>query len=299
VVWGSPIELGAQDIARKVRDKMLRTSLLAAFDMSNEKLNGFIENLVSRRPKMVFGYPSSISYIAAYAEAQGKKLNNIGVKVVFVTSERLYDHQRAVIERVFGCKVANGYGGRDAGFIAHECPSGNMHITAEDIIVEIIDQQGQVVPMGQSGEIVVTHLATKMFPFIRYKVGDVGTLTNDKCACGRGLPILKEISGRTTDFIVAKNGSVMHGLALIYVLRDLPGVTEFKIIQESIDLTRVIISVDDCFLTESTQKIEKQFQERLGEDVTISVEIVDKVPAEKSGKFRYVISKVSVPNQNN
>jgi len=299
VVWGSPIELGAQDIVRKVRDKMLRTSLLAAFDMSNEKLDGFIENLVSRRPKMVFGYPSSISYIAAYAEAQGKKLNNIGVKVVFVTSEKLYDHQRLVIERVFGCKVANGYGGRDAGFIAHECPSGNMHITAEDIIVEIIDQQGKVVPMGQSGEIVVTHLATKMFPFIRYKVGDVGTLTNDKCACGRGLPILEEISGRTTDFIVAKNGSVMHGLALIYILRDLPGVTEFKIVQESIDLTRVIISVDDDFLTESTQKIEKKFQERLGKDVTISVEIVDNVPAEKSGKFRYVISKVSVANQNN
>ena len=107
-------------------------------------------------------------------------MKKVGIKVAFVTSERLYDNQRQEIERVFGCKVANGYGGRDAGFIAHECPHGNMHITAEDIIVEIIDQDGKILPHGKSGEIVVTHLATRMFPFIRYRTGDIGTLDNNK-----------------------------------------------------------------------------------------------------------------------
>lgn len=97
----------------------------------------------------------------------------------FCTSERLYDHQREAISSAFACPVANGYGGRDAGFIAHECPAGGMHITAEDIIVEIIDENGSIQPTGIAGEIVVTHLATSDFPFIRYRTGDVGSLSTE------------------------------------------------------------------------------------------------------------------------
>jgi hypothetical protein len=108
---------------------------------------------------MLFGYPSALTHIARHAEKRGVAMNDLGIRVAFVTSERLYDDQRATISRVFGCRVANGYGGRDAGFIAHECPSGGMHLTAEDIIVELVDAQGQPVPDGSPGEIVVTHLA--------------------------------------------------------------------------------------------------------------------------------------------
>ena len=98
------------------------------------------------------------------------------------------------------------------GFIAHECPAGGMHLTAEDIIVEIVDRDGHVLAPGQVGEIVVTHLATSDFPFIRYQTGDMGALSARLCGCGRGLPVLEEIQGRTTDFVVAADGTVMHGL---------------------------------------------------------------------------------------
>ena len=100
-----------------------------------------------------------------------------------------YDHQREKIEQEFACPVVNGYGGRNAGFIADQCPSGNMHIAAEDIIVEIINNQREVLPIGKTGEIVVTHLATRDFPFIRYRTGDIGVLSDRCCSCGRGLPI--------------------------------------------------------------------------------------------------------------
>lgn len=179
---------------------------MPAFEMSAQKVDSFIRQIQAIRPKMLFGYPSALSHIAVHAEKNGTMLNNLGIKVAFVTSERLYDYQREKIETVFGCPVANGYGGRDAGFIAHQCPAGNMHITAEDIIVKIIDKEGQVLPHGEAGEIVITHLATRDFPFIRYRTGDVGFLTDAQCSCGRGLPLLKEIQGRTTDFIVAQDG---------------------------------------------------------------------------------------------
>ena len=90
-----------------------------------------------------------------------------------------------------------------------------MHITSEDIIVEIVDGDGQVLPVGESGEIVVTHLSTRDFPFVRYRTGDMGILNSELCSCGRGLPVLKEVQGRSTDFLVAQDGTVLHGLALI------------------------------------------------------------------------------------
>lgn len=293
VVWGSPIELGAQDRLRILRDMLLRTHLLPAFEMSERKIDEFIDTMRTVRPRMVFGYPSSIGLIAGHAMRKGKRLDNIGVKVVFVTSERLYDHQRAVIERAFACPVANGYGGRDAGFIAHQCPSGGMHITAEDIIVEIVDGEGSALPPGHEGEVVVTHLSTREFPFIRYRTGDIAVLDERPCACGRGLPLLKEIQGRTTDFVTASDGTLMHGLALIYVIRDIAGVENFKIIQESITETRVQLVTNDEFAEENMQVIKRGLKQRLGADVKVDVETVENIPRESSGKYRYVVSRVA------
>jgi len=295
VVWGSPIELGTQDRVRLVRDALMRTELLPAFEMSDAKVDGFIARIRARRPKMLFGYPSAISHIALRAEQRGLRLDDLGIKVVFCTSERLYDHQRETIRRLFGCPVANGYGGRDAGFIAHECPSGNMHITAEDIVLEIIDEAGRVLPPGQSGEIVVTHLATRDYPFIRYRTGDIGTLGDEACPCGRGLPILKDIQGRSTDFVVAEDGTVLHGLSLIYILRDLPAVRAFKIVQETRSHTRALIVPEAGANTEGLDTtVIEGFRRRLGAGVEVSVEFVETIPAERSGKFRYVVSHVAV-----
>lgn len=293
VVWGSPIELSAQDWVRSIRDRFLRTVLLPAFEMSKSKLDTFVAEIRAKRPRMLFGYPSSLALVADHAEKHGQMLNDLGIRVAFVTSERLYPEQRDQISRVFGCPVANGYGGRDAGFIAHECPAGGMHITAEDIIVEIVDAQGKSQPAGSAGEIVVTHMATESFPFIRYRTGDVGVLDDRVCSCGRGLPLIKEIQGRTTDFVVARDGTIMHGLALVYVVRDLPGIAKFKIVQENLDHTRVLLVVDPDFDRSHAQRIRTAMAQRLGQDVRIDVEFVDDIPAEASGKYRYVISKVA------
>ncbi|HEX2010711.1 MAG TPA: AMP-binding protein [Roseateles sp.] len=290
VVWGSPIELGAQDRVRAWRDRLLRTELLPAFQMSPAKLDGFVAAIRRKRPKMLFGYPSALSHIARHAEQQGQRMDDLGIAVAFVTSERLYDEQRALLERVFGCRVANGYGGRDAGFIAHQCPSGGMHLTAEDVIVELVDRDGRPVPAGAAGEIVVTHLATGDFPFVRYRTGDIAVLDTQRCACGRGLPMLKEIQGRSTDFVVAADGTVMHGLALIYILRDLAGLRSFKVVQHSRSHTEVLLVAEPDFAPGAPAQIVAGFKKRLGATVEVDVRLVETIPTEQSGKFRYVVS---------
>ena len=293
VVWGSPIELGTQDRVRGTRDRILRTRLLPAFEMSEANLDRFVAEIRRTRPRMIFGYPSALVHIADHAAKRRQRLDDIGIEVAFVTSERLYDHQRQRIAVAFGCRVGNGYGGRDAGFVAHECPEGGMHISAEDVLVEIVDAKGSVLPAGQSGEIVVTHLATGDFPFIRYRTGDIGVLDDGACPCGRGLPMLREIQGRSTDFVVAEDGTVMHGLALIYILRDLPQIASFKIIQESRQRVRVQVVSDAPLADDVLASIRSGFKARLGAAVDVAVVRVDAIPPEQSGKFRYVVSQVA------
>jgi phenylacetate-CoA ligase len=303
VVWGSPIELAAQDRLRRWRDALLRSQLLPAFEMSSRNLDGFVETIRARRPLMLFGYPSSLAVIARHARQQNIPLHGLGIRVAFVTSEKLYDEQRALISEVFGCPVANGYGARDAGFIAHQCPAGSLHISAEDIIVETVCAAGRPTAAGEAGEIVVTHLATADFPFVRYRTGDIGVLSDKTCSCGRGLPILAEVQGRTTDFVVAQDGTVMHGLALIYTLRDLPGVESFRIEQLSVDQTIVKIVAGASFAQDSAARIVSDFKARLGSRVDIRVEQVPRIACEASGKFRYVVSHVkpftSLPEASN
>jgi phenylacetate-CoA ligase len=168
-----------------------------------------------------------------------------------------------------------------------------MHISAEDIIVEVVRNDGTNCEPGESGEIVVTHMATGDFPFIRYKTGDIGRLSNDLCDCGRGLPVLEQVEGRTTDFVVASNGTQIHGLSLIYILREIDSVDSFKIVQESTSKTSVLIVPTSTYTDSVEENIVAAFKARLGSNVTIDITIVDSIAAEASGKYRYVVSKVA------
>ncbi|UMR32072.1 hypothetical protein MJ904_07820 [Massilia sp. MB5] len=120
-------------------------------------------------------------------------------------------------------------------------------------------------------------------------------LDTKACSCGRGLPLLKEIQGRSTDFLVARDGTVMHGLALVYILRDLPQVKAFRICQESLKLTQVQVVLEAPLDAELRARIERGFKARLGADVQVDVQQVEAIAPEKSGKFRYVVSKVAAP----
>lgn len=295
VVWGSPVELGAQDRIRRLRDALMRSHLLPAFEMSQRNLMRFVEVIRTAPPAMLFGYPSSLALIAQQARCQGLDMTQLGIRVVFVTSEKLYDTQRTLISEVFGCPVANGYGARDAGFIAHECPSGSLHISAEDLIVETVRPDGATCASGEAGEIVVTHMATADFPLVRYRTGDIGILSEQPCACGRGLPVLQEVQGRSTDFVVAQNGTVMHGLALIYTVRDLPGVGRFKIEQLTQLHTVVTVLAGPEFGAAQEARIVHDFKNRLGNAVHVQVNRVSEMGLEPSGKFRYVVSHVKAP----
>ena len=125
-----------QDRLKALRDRLFNTRLLSAFRMGPAEMDRYLRFLRRFRPRHVFGYPSSIELLCRFARKRGVPLDDLGVRAVFVTAEVLLEPQRRAISEAFGCPVANGYGGRDGGFIAHECPAGGMHLT-EDILVEV------------------------------------------------------------------------------------------------------------------------------------------------------------------
>ena len=295
VLWGSPVELGKQDRIKALRDRLLRSHLLPAFQMSDQQMDRYLDFIERTKPRMLFGYASALALLAAHAERRGRNMTNCGARVAFATGETLYPEQRQIVERVFGAPVANGYGSRDAGFIAHECPNGSLHVSAEHIVVELVDEAGRPVPPGEQGEIVTTHMGTGDFPFIRYRTGDMAVMDTEPCACGRGLPVLKAVFGRTTDFVRTKSGNAMHALALIYEVRDKPGVKAFKFTQEA-DYSLDLQLVAGPELTDEVEaSIRAGILKRMGEGSELRIRRVAEIPPEKSGKYRYVVSNVPSP----
>jgi phenylacetate-CoA ligase len=292
VIWGSPLELTKQDRLREFRDRIMRTKLMSAFEMSPSVMNAYLDEMQHNGCRRLFGYPSSIALLCEHARRQGRDLSKLGVQTVFVTAEFLWDHWRQTISDTFGCPVANGYGGRDSGFIAHECPRGGMHITADRLIVEIVGEDGRLLRPGELGEIVVTHFDTPEMPFIRYRTGDMGALSSNPCPCGRGLPLLEKIEGRKSDFIVTPDGRVMHGLSLIYILRKIAGIEQFRITQKAVDFFHVELVAGNDFRRDSESIIRHEFEQRMRAPMTVRFEYLSTVPPAKNGKFRYIISEV-------
>ena len=293
VFWGAPLELTKQDRLREMRDRVLRTRHMSAFEMSASVMDGYLDEIERTGCRRIFGYPSSIALLCEHARRQGRDLSKLGVRAVFVTAEFLWDHWRQLIAETFGCPVVNGYGGRDSGFVAHECPHGGMHITADRLIVEIVGDNGERVRPGELGEIVVTHFDTPEMPFIRYRTGDMGALSSKLCPCGRTLPLLERIEGRKSDFIVAPDGRLMHGLSLIYVLRKITGIEQFRITQKAIDEFQLELVTSSEFTRTSEVMIRGEFEQRLRAPVSVRIQYSSTMPSSKNGKFRYVVSEVA------
>lgn len=294
-LWGSPLERRRSDRVRRFRDALFNHRLLDAFNMSPRRMDAYLEEFDRFRPACLFGYPSGIALMVDHARSRGKNLDVRRLRVVFVTGEVCYPHQRESIESFFGVPVADCYGSREGGFIAHQCPEGSMHITAENLIVEMIGKDGSAVAVGEIGEIVITHLDAYAMPLIRYRTGDLGRLMPGRCCCGRGLPLMDVAQGRSTDFLRFPDGTVKHALAIIYPLRELRGVRQFRVTQGADFGVTVEVVADDRQERITREAVARCVRPVLGDQVELRVNWTDRIDCVESGKHRYVVSHVRNP----
>ena len=293
-LWGAPVELDKTDRIKTLRDRLINQLVLNAFEMSPASMDEYAQAIQAYQPHCIYGYASSLALLAARLLDRKTELRLPKLKVVCTTGEPLLDHQRQLIGAAFGAPVANEFGSRDIGFTAHETPQAQMLLMSESIILEVLDERGQPVPPGETGEAVMTALESLAQPFIRYRTGDMVRVADEPCQAGRGLDVITEVLGRSTDFVVRADGTIMHALAVIYVLRAVAGVGEFKIVQHTLREFEVLVVPNASWQESGRAEIESGLQKRLGGDIRIDLQLVESIPAEASGKHRYVVSRVSL-----
>jgi phenylacetate-CoA ligase len=291
-LWGAPVELNKTDWVKTLRDRLINQLVLNAFAMSPARMDTYLDALEAYGPRCLYGYASSVALLAAHAKQRLRKPRLPRLRVVCTTGEPLFDHQRALIREVFGAPVANEFGSRDIGFTAHETPEGQMLLMSESIVLEVLDAVGNPVAPGEMGEAVMTGLCSNAQPFIRYRTGDMLRLGKAPDHAGRGLHVIEEVVGRRTDFLVRADGTIMHALAGIYVVRATEGVAEFKLIQHDLRDIEVLVVADARWTPASARAIDAGLRHRLGDEVRVNVHVVEHIAAETSGKHRYVVSHV-------
>lgn len=294
-LWGSPFDIATQtNLSNKIFKRLLfRSLLLSSFNLSKENMNEYAKKLLRFKPKIIIGYSSPLYLFARFL--QENKIDGIRPQAIISSAEVLFDYQREIIESAFGCKVFNRYGCREFSTIAQECSEHlGMHINAEHVYVESLRENGEIASPREKGELIITDLDNYAFPFIRYRIDDIGVISDRICPCGRGLPLLETVEGRTLDIIVGTNGRYLGGTFWTLLLRTaVSGIKQFQVVQESYGEISINLIVDNSFIESEKQKLLKKIYENCGDGMNVHINIVDNIPLTKSGKHRFIISKVS------
>jgi phenylacetate-CoA ligase len=250
-----------------------------------------VEELRVIQPDIIGAHPSLLAAIAKVIEEKGYTVHP---KMLLLGGEVAYPHVREYIEKIFCCPTRDKYGAYEMFSIAWECTCQNMHIDADAVIVEVLRDDTPVAP-GERGEIVATSLWNKAMPFIRYRLGDIGILSDEICACGRGLPLLKEIEGRFDDFIILPSGDIVPSTRVASFFFTVPYIDQFKMIQDKKTHITIQIVPQKGFTVDIERMLAENIQKVLGEPVDIDVEKVDHIEYTGAGKFKRV-QRTFAPN---
>ncbi len=290
-IWGNPPV--ARTFKQKLRSYLLeRMIYLDTMDLNPTSMGEFVVAWKNFQPDLIFGHAHSIYIFARYLLEQ--EVTGLSPKGIVATSMMLLDHERAAIEKAFNCKVSNRYGCEEVGLIAVECEAHQgMHINSPHIILECLDANDQPVKPGEPGKLVITDLNNMAMPLIRYRVEDVGVLSDKPCSCGRTTPILKRLEGRVADFLKKPDGGQVAGVSLVErTLTKVPGIEQMQLVQEQ--LHQIIINrvKGQDFSAETDQNLLAEFRQVFEPSVELVIRDVSKIPQEKSGKYRFSICKI-------
>jgi phenylacetate-CoA ligase len=295
--WGSPFDLSkANAIIKRINMIIERVYIADTYVLSDRVFVESARILRKFRPEIIRGYTSSVLMMAKYIN--DTHIRDVRPKAVITSAETLYDSMRKTIEDAFDCPVFDYYGSREIGAIAAECEEHHgYHISAENVVVEFVDD-GQPVSAGERGLIAITNLANYGMPFIRYELGDVGISSADVCPCGRGLPLMSAIEGRTSDFMASydKNQDRVIPVGPIYPIiisaaMHLP-IEDCQVIQESLDRLLIKVVKGEKYSEQTTKVLIDHMQKYLGTSTDIVLEFVDSIPPLPSVKHATFITKI-------
>jgi phenylacetate-CoA ligase len=270
-------------------DAALNQTLFSLYHMSERNLPAYVEAVHSAKAVYAQGYPSSLHLIARALLESGRPLPKGKLAAVFTSSESVLATQRATIEAAFGAPLRDRYGASEFAVSMTACDAGKLHVDMEFCIVEVEPQEENA--DWVRGPLLVTGFANRAVPFIRYRIGDIGTRLKRACPCGRAGDVFESVDGRIEDYVVTPDGRVVGRLD--HIFKTLSDVAEAQIVQPSVDRIVIYVVRAPTFNDASERALLREARARLGEEIGITIECVSSIARQPNGKLRAVRSLVS------
>ncbi len=269
-------------------NRAANTLLLSSYHIGRTTLPAYVDALSNFGASLIDAYPSSLEPIARYLLEHD--ITDIRPTAVITSSETLFPATRALLERAFGCRVFDHYGGAEMVALIAQCEIGTYHVAPEFGIIEVIGDNGNPVRPGVRGEIVATGFINPVMPLIRYATGDYAVLGGGPCPCGRAGQTIDQLEGRMDDVIVTPEGSLVGRLDPIF--KAVSSLYETRIVQDAIDHVRVEIVVVGDFPRQMEAELEAQLRARLGPTMRISIVRVPNIERTGRGKLRTTVNLI-------
>jgi len=294
MLWGGPQDTRS---GRNIKDRVLlylsNHRLYDSFDMNVPRMRRYHRNLECYQPDSIVAYSSSAYLFARFLLEQQLSPSYPRASII-CSAETLTQEMRSIVEDCFRVPVYNRYGSREVGCIASQCKPGSGLHTHLDKIVEVLDLKTATPVLDTPGRIVVTLLSNRALPLIRYDLGDIGIRTSKPCVCGVNTPVLEKVLGRSSDFIRAPSGRLIHGEYFTHVFYGRRNVRQFQFVQESPTnfVVRVIKSGE--LAPAQLEDIRHEIVAVLGSSANLRFEFPECIPPLPSGKFRFTISNAKL-----
>ncbi len=277
-----------QRVIAPLEDRLMNRRFASAFGMNAQELDSLWEMMRRFRPRYIFGYPAAVEVLAGHILECGYDGRGLGLELVVCMGEIVFESQKALFREAFGCPTAEEYGAAEVGVMAYSYPCGEIHCMDDYLILEVLKKSTQ----DRAGEVVVTHLENWASPLIRYKLLDMAVPGRNEPSCPDGIAfsVLENITGRQFDMIHLPDGAVVHGMYFDAVMRKIAGVKRYQVTQlerGGFEFRLVLDSPD--LLPEVEAEIKARMDRRFGARDVV-VKLVEAIPPEPSGKFRYVRS---------
>lgn len=278
------------------RDLLLRKALwnqliLPGVNLGDEDYDFCRRSLAAFRPRVLWGFTSALAGLAEHLLARKETLP-FRPEVVITWAAPLYEHEEKSIREAFRCPVTNVYGAREVGHIGCRCPEGTLHINEDCLLVE--EERGAAVGEGDVGEILVTNLDLSVMPFIRYRMGDLGKISVESCACGLTLGSLSNFLGRTGETFITKTGRMISPNFWCRTFMDprLGGkVCRFQVHYESPERVCVRIVRGGGYGLETEKVLLDGLRRNLPPPMEVALSYVEDIAPQLSGKYQMVVNE--------
>jgi len=292
-LWGAELDAAEHvGIRGFVSDRFIHNRVfINTFNLEGGRMDVYLDALLNFAPEFVIGYASSLDL---FADAINNSNVRIAPKAVQSSADMLGPKARTRIEQAFNAPVFDRYGCRECGIIAHECElHTGLHIFSNTHLVEILNDDSTPTEPGEMGNIVATNLNNYAMPFVRYMVGDVGGTAQGECPCGRALPRVGQLGGRTTATIRLPSGRVMHGEYFAHLFYDLEAIKRFQVIQHKASQIEIRLALYPGYEREEVNgHLRTTIARQLGDEFQLEINFDKEFEIQGSGKRQHVISKV-------